>query len=160
MDDSRAGGFGVIGVSCLLLTKYISLNSIPTHLLTATLVFMPIVSRWAMVYAIFAYPYAKPSGLGKIIKEGTGWQGLTLATVVAVAAALTWAWWGNLAYFYLVGPAVLTATWLLIVLVATYLKRKFAGLTGDTYGAINEITEVWVLLVVSMLAHSQWLNLT
>jgi len=159
MDDSRAGGFGVIGVSCLLLTKYISLNSIPGSLLTATLVLMPVAGRWAMVYAIFAYPYAKPSGLGKTFQEETDWQALTLATITALAVAIGWAWWGNLAYFYLVGPAVLAATWLLIVLVATCLKRKFAGLTGDTYGAINEITEVWILILVSMLAHSQWLNL-
>ncbi|GAI09498.1 unnamed protein product, partial [marine sediment metagenome] len=66
MHDSRAGSFGIIGVCCLLLVKYISLNNVPETLLMATLVLMPVVSRWAMVYAIFAYPYARPSGLGKV----------------------------------------------------------------------------------------------
>jgi adenosylcobinamide-GDP ribazoletransferase len=149
MDDSRAGGFGVIGIATLLLTKYVTLNSIPTHLLTATLVFMPVVSRWAMVYAIFAYPYAKPAGLGKILKEATGWPALTLATIITLAAALAWVWW-------VAGLAVLVATWLLVVLVAAYLRRKFAGLTGDSYGTINEMSEVWILILASMLAHNQF----
>jgi len=149
MDDSRAGGFGVIGIATLLLTKYVTLNSIPTHLLTATLVFMPVVSRWAMVYAIFAYPYAKPAGLGKILKEATGWPALTLATIITLAAALAWVWW-------VAGLAVLVTTWLLVVLVAAYLRRKFAGLTGDSYGTINEMSEVWILILVSMLAHNQF----
>jgi cobalamin synthase len=41
--------------------------------------------------------------------------------------------------------------------MATYLKRKLAGLTGDTYGAINEVAEVGVLLIVCLLAYNQWL---
>lgn len=149
MDDSRAGGFGVIGIAALLLTKYVTLNSIPPHLLTATLLFMPVVSRWAMVYAIFAYPYAKPAGLGRTLKEATDWRALTLATIIAVAGALAWVWW-------VFGLAMLVATWLLVVLVAAYLRRKFAGLTGDSYGTINEISEVWILILVSMLAHNQF----
>ncbi|GAG42083.1 unnamed protein product, partial [marine sediment metagenome] len=47
MHDSRAGGFGIIGAICLLLVKWVSLNSVPGSLLMATLVLMPVVSRWA-----------------------------------------------------------------------------------------------------------------
>ncbi|GAI25194.1 unnamed protein product, partial [marine sediment metagenome] len=32
------------------------------------------------------------------------------------------------------------------------LKSKFSGLTGDTYGAINEVAEVGVLILVTLLA--------
>lgn len=149
MDDSRAGGFGVIGIAILLLVKYVTLNSIPAYLLTPTLLFVPAVSRWTMVYAIFAYPYAKPSGLGKTIKEATNWRALTLATIIVIATALLWVWW-------LAGLAILAAAWLLVLLVAAYLKPKFAGLTGDSYGTINEISEVWVLILTSVLAHNQF----
>jgi cobalamin synthase len=37
------------------------------------------------------------------------------------------------------------------------MKGKFAGLTGDTYGAINEIAEVGVLILIGLLAHNDWL---
>jgi adenosylcobinamide-GDP ribazoletransferase len=153
MDDSRAGGFGVVGVTCLLLTKYIVLNSIPASMFTATLILMPVISRWAMVYAIFAYPYAKPAGLGKTLKEGTDWRALTMATVVAIVVAMMLGWW-------VFGLTVLVIVWIVVVLAATYLKSKFAGLTGDTYGAINEISEVAVLVLATLLAHNRWLNLT
>ena len=39
-------------------------------------------------------------------------------------------------------------------MLSVYLKHKFSGLTGDTYGAINEVTEVIVLIFVSLLAYT------
>jgi len=70
MHDSRAGAFGIVGVALLLLIEYISLSNIPGNLLTATLLIMPVISRWTMVYAISAYPYARQEGLGKAFKQG------------------------------------------------------------------------------------------
>ncbi len=156
MHDSRAGGFGVIGACCLLLVKYISLNSVPEPLRMATLVLMPVVSRWAMVYAIFAYPSAQPSVLGKMVKQETGGQRFTIATLITLAVAIGLARLANITYFYLVGLAIMFGIWVIVVAMATYLKRKFSGLTGDTYGAINEVAEVSVLILVCLLAYNQW----
>ena len=149
MHDSRSGSFGIIGVCCLLLAKYISLNSIPDSLLMTTLVIMPVVSRWAMVYTIFAHPYARPSGLGKSFKHEASGRKLAVATAITLAIAIGL---GRLA-----GLAIMLGTWIVVIVMATYLKRKFAGLTGDTYGAINEVAEVSVLILVSLLAHQHWL---
>lgn len=144
MDDSRAGGFGIIGVSCLLLVKYVSLNSVPQTLLMATLVLMPMISRWAMVYALFAYPYAKPSGLGRAFKQGTGWQWFLMATLITLVVTIVLA--------QMRGLAVMLGIWIIVIATAAYLKRKFSGLTGDTYGAINEVAEVCVLILVCLLS--------
>jgi cobalamin synthase len=38
------------------------------------------------------------------------------------------------------------------MVLAAFLSRRFAGLTGDTYGAIVEITEVTALIIISLLA--------
>ncbi|MEE9399195.1 MAG: adenosylcobinamide-GDP ribazoletransferase [Dehalococcoidales bacterium] len=143
MNDSHAGGFGIIGVVLLLLVKFISLNSVPESSLMITLVLMPVLSRWAMVYAIFAYPYAKPSGLGKAFKQGASWPRFTMATIVttAVAVVLT----------QLIGLAIMFLLWIITVAMAAYFKSKFSGLTGDTYGAINEVAEVSVLILISLL---------
>jgi adenosylcobinamide-GDP ribazoletransferase len=157
MHDSRSGAFGIVGAVVLLLVKYASLSSVPANLMTATLVIMPVVSRWTMVYAVFVYPYARPAGLGKIFKEGASGRGLALATVFTLAVAIGAAWWAKINYFYLVGLVIVFGTWLLTLLMATYLKRKLAGLTGDTYGAINEVAEVGILLIVCLLAYNQWL---
>ena len=147
MHDSRAGAYGIIGIVLLLLVKYISLNNLPTPLIMPTLVWMPVVSRWAMVYALFIYPYARPSGLGKVFKQGTHWPQFTLATVVTflIAAVL-------IILFHFTGLVTMFLVWLLTVVLAAYFKSKFAGLTGDNYGAIGEIAEVAVLILVIFLA--------
>jgi len=150
MHDSRAGAFGIIGVCLLLLVKYVSLNAVPASWLTPTLLLMPIISRWAMVYAIFAYPYAKPSGLGKVFKQGASWSRFTVATVITLAVAVILA--------QLTGLVIMLSTWVIVMAMAFYLKGKFGGLTGDTYGAINEVAEVLVLILVCLLAHVGWLG--
>ena len=152
MHDSRAGAFGIVGVVLLLLVKYISLNNIPEPLMVVTLLLMPVLSRWAMVYAVSAYPYARPTGLGKVFKQGASWPRLVIATLIALAVAIS--------LTRLAGLAIMLAIWVIIIVIAAYLKRKFSGLTGDTYGAINELAEVGVLIFVLLLAHNQWLGLT
>ena len=74
-----------------------------------------------------------------------------MATVIALAIAIGLA--------RLAGLVLMLGTWVMVIAMATYLKRRFAGLTGDNYGAINEAAEVCVLVLVSMLAHHHWLGL-
>ena len=150
MQDSRAGGFGIIGVCCLLLVKYVSMSGVPDSWLMQTLVLMPVVGRWAMVYAVFAYPYAKPSGLGKVFKQMASWPRFVIATFITLAVVVVLA--------SLTGFVIMLAIWVIVIAMAAYLKGKFGGLTGDTYGAINEVAEVCVLILVCLLAHIQWLG--
>lgn len=146
MRDSHAGVFGVVGVVLVLLVKYVSLNSLPQDLMTAALLFMPVVSRWAMVYAIFAYPYTRPSGLGTAFKAQTRWPQFTAATLITLAVAIA-----LFPMFSVTGLLVTFGVWLVTVILAAYFRHKFAGLTGDTYGAINEVAEVVVLILVILL---------
>ncbi len=143
MHDSRVGAFGVVGIVLILLAQYVALSNMPAGKMTPVLLFMPVVSRWAMVYAIFAYPYARPTGLGKAYKEATGWVQLTVATVIMLGIA------GGLYPLFNVGGFLLFGGVLIITTaLAFYFKYKFAGLTGDTYGAINEIAQVMALIFV------------
>jgi len=160
MHDSRSGAFGIIGVVCLLLVKYASLNSVPDNLIMAALLIMPVISRWTMVYAIFAYPYARPSGLGKVIKQGVGRGRFALTTAITVTAVIGLARWAGIPLFYLAGPLIMLGVWLITLVMAAYLKGKFDGLTGDTYGAINEVAEVSVLIMICLLAYNHWPGLS
>lgn len=145
MRDSRVGAFGIVGVVLLLLVKYVSLNSIPEVLLTANLIFMPVISRWAMVFAIFAYPYAHQSGLGTDFKQNTRWPQFLSATIITLVVALA-----LFPFFSITGLWLIFGIWVITALFSIYLKRKFAGLTGDTYGAINEVAEVMALVLASL----------
>jgi len=116
---------------------------VPDTLLMVTLVLMPMISRWAMVYAVFVYPYAKPSGLGRVVKQEARWYRFVVATLIVLVVAIVLA--------QLMGIAIMLGIWIIVMVMATYMKRKFSGLTGDTYGAINEVAEVCVLILVILL---------
>jgi adenosylcobinamide-GDP ribazoletransferase len=142
MRDSRTGAFGIVGIATLLLVKYAALNGIPPVFMAATLIFMPAVSRWAMVYALFAFKYAHREGLGTAFKQATRWPQFTGATIITLALA------GALhPLFKATGFLIISGTFVITTGIAFYLKHKFSGLTGDTYGAINETTEVTTLLM-------------
>jgi adenosylcobinamide-GDP ribazoletransferase len=143
MRDSRTGAFGVMSIVLILLAQYIALNNVPADKMTPVLLFMPTVSRWAMVYAIFTYPYARPTGLGKAYKEATGWLQFSIATIITLGIATGLYPLFNVSGFLLFGGVLIITTAL-----AFYLKYKFTGLTGDTYGAINEVAEVMALIFV------------
>jgi adenosylcobinamide-GDP ribazoletransferase len=146
MRDSRTGAFGVVGIVLVLLLKYASLNSLPASLTTQALVFMPVVSRWAMVYAVFAFPYARPEGLGTAYKRATRWPQFTLATVITVAIAVL-----MFPVFSVAGLLLVPAVWIIVTALAFYLKHKLGGLTGDCYGAINEVAEVAALAIPTLI---------
>jgi adenosylcobinamide-GDP ribazoletransferase len=157
MKDSRVGAFGVIGAALLILVKYAGLDSLALEkVFSSSLIFMPVVGRWAMVYAIVAYPYARPNGLGTVFKKYATWMKFAAATVISVALAIGLGAWLKISYFYLVGPAVIAGVWLVTAVWAWYLKKKLGGLTGDSYGAICEVAEVSFLIIVNLLLFNRW----
>ena len=157
MHDSRTGAFGVTGLILLLLVKFALLNSIPQAFISPVLVVMPVISRWTMVYAIAMYPYARNEGLGKAFKDGVTRTRLVIATILTLGLSIFLAWWANLDYYYIVGFGMMIVIGLLVIAVSEYFRRKFAGLTGDTYGAMNELAEIGVLLIVTVAVFNGWI---
>lgn len=140
MRDSRVGAFGVLGAIVVLLLRFNGLTALSDAWLVAGLLLPPTLGRWAMALAIVAYPYGRKGGLGVSFKEGASWRQAALAGILATgaAAALWWPW----------GVLALPVAAALTVCVARFMRGRLPGLTGDCYGAINEIVEVALLLVV------------
>jgi adenosylcobinamide-GDP ribazoletransferase len=138
-----------VGLFLFLIIEYVCLNSIPEKYLPFTLLLAPAVSRWAMVYAIFVFPYARPEGLGKAFKQAVGRSEFLIATFLTLLLAVI--------LFPTAGPVIAAGAWIVISLAALYIKRQIGGLTGDTYGAINEIALITVLLAINMLVFNHWL---
>jgi len=69
MRDSHIGAIGAAGLFLFLIIEYVCLNSIPDKYLPFTLLLAPVVSRWAMIYAIFVFPYARPEGLARRLSK-------------------------------------------------------------------------------------------
>lgn len=154
MKDSRVGAFGLVGGVLLLLMKYLSLNAIPHILAPASLIIMPAVARWCMVYAIAAYPYARPTGLGTIFKQGASWRRFWIAAFLTFLITCLTLWLAGVGYFYLAAITITAGVWLVTFVWTQYMSHKFAGLTGDSYGAVSEIAEVSVLVIVVLLSYN------
>ena len=146
MKESWVGGFGVIGAVLLLLVKYAALGALPQRL--EALILMPVVGRWAGVLAISAFPYAKPEGLGRTFKDAARPGHLVLASLLALALSL--------ALFRLEGLALVLGVGALVWALGLYLKGRFAGLTGDNYGALIESGEAIFLLLVIVFSRWSW----
>lgn len=153
MSDSRVGSFGVVGAFCLLLLAYVSLGEIGEVYKTVALILMPVLSRWSMVYTIFAFPYAKPAGLGKAFAEQADWKKFALATLLVLTLTLGLLVSKGLVFIF-VGLVLIFAAWMIATSLGLFLRSKFAGLTGDSYGAINEVVQVSVLIFFSLV--SRW----
>ncbi len=155
MTDSRVGGFGAAGACCLILVKFAAIVSLPGELRAAALILMPVLARWIVAYSILAFPSARIHGLGDLFKEKTNWVMLPAATFAALVisiAVLTW-----------IGPILMAGLWIITFMIAKGLSVRLGGLTGDTYGAIIELSEVAILIGIVIIGEaggSSWLDLS
>lgn len=144
MRDHAVGAFAVAGGVALVLLKWTALFSLPLPERLPALVLFPALSRWAMVLVVRAFPYARPQGLGAAFHDGA----TSLAVLIAGAIALV----GSLALAGVAGLVLFVSASLLAWLLGRWMSRLLGGLTGDAYGAVNEVVEVFVLVAVVPLA--------
>ena len=137
--DVHVGAFGVVGAVMLLLIKLAALVSLPVSRHIAALLLAPTLGRWGMTLAVVFFPYARPEGLGRAMKDHAGWREVALATVTGLAVAWFAGGWLGLVALGLAGAT----TWA----VARFVLARLPGLTGDVYGAISETVEVVILLL-------------
>ncbi len=137
MKDSRLGTHGVLAVTGIILLKVALINAIASP---AALLSMPIFSRTAMVFGAAFSRCAREEGLGCMFIKGVGWKDALSSGLMA----------GILAYmftglvFVSVMEGVLLATAMVFIRM---MDRKIGGMTGDTLGALEEISSVVFLFV-------------
>jgi adenosylcobinamide-GDP ribazoletransferase len=136
MDDPRAGVFGVVAVVFVVLFKVHAIAALSSDRWRALLI-APTLARWAMT--LFGYrATAAKEGLGAhMIANMTGAR-LLFATATTLIGAIALGGLGGLATMALV--AVLT------LFSKLYFHRRLGGVTGDTFGAVAEISEAVVLI--------------
>ncbi|MBU4345823.1 MAG: adenosylcobinamide-GDP ribazoletransferase [Candidatus Omnitrophica bacterium] len=143
MRDSRIGVMGVLGIISIILLKISFLSSISLSLKTVALILMCLLSRWSLVLTMFFFPYARREGKAKVFIEGINIKILTLATIITLFF-LVLAW-------QLKGLLILAIIAISTYLIGKFINNKINGVTGDTLGAVNELTEIIVLAVICIL---------
>ena len=160
--DPNVGAFAVIGVVCLLLIKVLTIAELPPAILVPPgiavlppegwsvripmLLLFPCLSRWAMLLTMELCPYVRSNGIGTAFFDGGQgrfrWQ-LILGFVFTLVVSVTLAG--------MVGLVLLAAACAVAWGIGAWATRLLGGVTGDIYGAVNELTEVVVLLMALML---------
>ena len=143
MKDSATGAFGAISAIIILLLKTFSLSemSLPLWLVLLSAIGW---SRWGQVCAIAFYPYLRETGKGSFHKENLRLpQDILLGLVIMLCTSALWlsikelSWWQiSEITFGQIAIALLTGYW---------FNRQLGGHTGDTYGAVVEWSEVFIL---------------
>ncbi|HYA98849.1 MAG TPA: adenosylcobinamide-GDP ribazoletransferase [Ktedonobacteraceae bacterium] len=143
MHDSRVGSFGVLAGVCILLLKFAVFASLKSHALPSALLIALPSARWAMVVALRVFPSARPTGLGVAYHKAITTRRLLITGIISLAIVLIAG--------QLIGLIVWIAITLISVLLGYRMTQSLGGLTGDTYGAIEEVTESIALLLLVML---------
>ncbi len=143
MRDPRSGALGVAAGVCVLVAKLAAYGHLagPDH--WRVIVAAPVAGRLAMVVALGLFPYAREQGTGAEMTNETGARHVAGAVLLGIGGAIA-----------LLGVAALCLLGLAIVLVAVlggYASRRLGGLTGDVYGALNELVELAALLAGAFL---------
>ena len=138
MRDESIGAFALAGGVILLLIKFTALNAVAPELRPGTLVLAPTLGRYSMTAALVGFPYTREQGLGREIKDNAHWPQFTIAIILGLMISWFTTGWIGLVCLTIAG----ISTWI----SARFTLNRIPGLTGDIYGAINEIVETIVLL--------------
>jgi adenosylcobinamide-GDP ribazoletransferase len=142
MKDSRTGAMGVIAIVMVLLVKFAALVSLPAPVFLKTAFLMPIAGRCAIVLSMAILPYAREEGgLGSLFYTGNCrmsvvWCLLSLIVLFPFAGLRTML----ILFFTMIAVVLLFSAW---------CRSKIGGATGDTLGAVCELTEMAVAVVMS-----------
>jgi adenosylcobinamide-GDP ribazoletransferase len=139
MKDSRAGAMGVITVVCLILAKFAALSAMDPKTLGLAVFFMPVAGRCAILLSMARLQYArKEGGLGLLFYSEHSKTAAILALLLLTCflAALV------------PRQTVVVLAGLLAVnfLFNRWCRIKLDGATGDTLGAVCELSEMAVAI--------------
>lgn len=150
LSDPLHGSYGVAALSGSILLRVVCVATLAPSAAFGGLVAAHALGRSAAVAAMAVAPTAKPEGLGADYVRGVRpWPAALGAASGVAIAVIAIGWWAGPA----VGAAVAAAA-----VVCWLAVRKIGGVTGDVLGAIEQVVECVVLVVLTGLAarHAIW----
>ncbi|MCY4639985.1 MAG: adenosylcobinamide-GDP ribazoletransferase [Chloroflexi bacterium] len=149
MREGTTGPAGVMALVLLLLAQWSALASLEGAARPAALLLAPSLARWAVLPAAAACRPARSSGLGHAAGAALWPFAAPLATATAAAAAVV--------LFGAQGLVLLALAAVTALATAGAATRTLGGITGDTHGAVVEVTQAAVWLAILAGADGGWL---
>ena len=134
MKDSRVGANGALSLVILFILKTLFLAEVGFEFL----LIMPVIGRMASVVNAGFAKYARPTGMGKGLVDETHTVDVVIATIITAIISY--------AVLEVTGLIIVGVIFVLALYFAKLMERKIGGVTGDTLGAVVELSEVIVLL--------------
>ena len=151
MKDSRVGANGVIVLVLYFILNIIFLADLESIDLPmgAFILLYPVVGRMNTVINCATAPYARTSGMAKDFVEQTDYKGFLISFLITMGYA-----YAVLTYFKL-DISIIAIVPIMAILgyyFARLMTRKIGGVTGDTLGAVLELTQVIMLFLLYFIA--------
>ena len=143
MRDSRIGTYGALALIFLVLGKYTFLAALEPRQIWRSLIAAHAASRWTVLPLCMWLPYAREEGQGKLVAKQIGFSSAVIGSVTFLAALTLFPW--------RIGLIMLATTVIVTLICGLYFKRRLGGITGDCLGAVNQITELMLYLIVLLL---------
>lgn len=142
MRDSRIGTYGALALGVVLAIKAAALVALPPGRAATAFVVAHALSRLSAVLVIASSRYVRDHGTGKPTAAGIGAGGLAVALLTGglLLASLAFAW-GAAAALYAAAGALAGH-----MLMRALFERHLGGYTGDTLGAVQQLSELGVYL--------------
>lgn len=147
MQDSRLGTYGAVALFLMLMAKFQTLNSLNPILIPLTLITGHALSRLWAVWLIATLSYAKPTGKAKPLATQLSKRDLIIANLFGFLPFLSIVWLlivndhSHLSIAQLIVWSILPSLLVWLWWRAKLLKN-LGGYTGDTLGAMQQLTEL------------------
>jgi adenosylcobinamide-GDP ribazoletransferase len=141
MRDSRIGTYGVLALLISFVAKCSALASLPIAEIVPALIVAHALARAAIPAVTVNMPFARDDGLGKSAGRPDT-ASAVIAVVIAIVIALLCLPFGPALLALMVTAAAAAA-------MAVLAWRQIGGVTGDVFGAIEQVAETAVLLILA-----------
>lgn len=142
--DSRIGSYGGAALVLSLGLRTVLLSSLSRAQVLPLMVSAHVLCRWSTLPLSYFLPAARVSLDGVSSGQGARVARHTSLGTLIFGTAFSWLCCGALLRWNSVPPIL--ASIALAVLSGLYYKRRIGGVTGDCFGATNQLTEIAVYI--------------
>lgn len=142
--DSRIGTYGASALALSLLARVLLIASLPRTQVAPYLLVAPVLSRWTTLPLSFFLAPARQHNEGQADGQGARIARLTTRGSLILGSLFTAVIVFALLRIRGVVPFLVSAA--IALSTALYYKHRIGGVTGDCFGATNQLTEIAVYL--------------